>query len=132
MPESLELDRFTDEQLVYLSEWLLDFRAECLNRLQEFLSRKGSRCRICILDKMINRPHLKWRDAAEFYGVSQHKLYNMKREIMGELMVLQRGLGLYERRARGLSHRRYEVAVRRRYVKKPKPEAKQMSFNFYE
>ena len=128
LPLSLELDRFSDEQLVYMAEWLQDFRAECLNRVLEFLSRKGCRYRICILDKMINRPELKWCDAAAFYGLSQHKLYDMKREMMSELMGLRRRLGLYERRQkRGAGSR----CVEKKKMPVSLPE-KQMTFDFYE
>lgn len=134
LPMSLELDRFDDEQLVYLAEWMMEFRVECFNRLLEFLSRKGCRYRICILDKLVNRPRMKWCDAAAFYGVSQHKLFNTKRELMGELQGLLCGLGLYERKMRGGGKRCFVPAVRGRKhrTSSRKISQKQLTFDFYE
>lgn len=131
LPPDLERDRFDDEQLVYLAEWMMEFRVECFNRLLEFLSRKGCRLRICILDKMVNRPTLKWCDAAAFYGVSQHKLFDAKREMMAELQGILRGLGLYERRMRG-GRKRCFVSAKRRRKKRRKISPAQLTFDFYE
>lgn len=133
LPGSLELDRFDDEQLVYLAEWMMEFRVECFNRLLEFLSRKSCRYRICILDKLVNRPRMKWCDAAAFYGVSQHKLFSTKRELMGELQGLLCGLGLYERKLRGGGKRCFVPAVRSRKARAYSSKgAQQLFFDFYE
>ena len=131
LPMSLDLARFDDEQLVYLAEWMMAFRVECFNRLLEFLSRKGCRYRICILDKLVNRPRMKWCEAAAFYGVSQHKLFDAKREIMAELQGLLHGLGLYERKMRG-GRMRFFVPGKRRRKKRRKISPAQLTFDFYE
>ena len=128
LPPSLELDRFEDGQLLYLAEWLEEYRTECLNRILEYLSRPGARYRIIILDKLLNRPQLRWSDAAQFYGVSQHKLYDAKRELAGELDALARRLGLYVRRREGQG----VVKPKKKKVKPQKKNVKQMVFGFYE
>lgn len=85
LPQSLDYDRFTDSQLEYMAEWWQDARRAVVNELLAFLLRSHLRLRVVLLDKILNHPELTWRRTAEVYGVSNHKLYDVKAQVAKEL-----------------------------------------------
>lgn len=89
-PPGLDDDLFTDEQLEHLLVWWQDARRDTVNKLLAFLlqpkqKRPKLKARLVLLDKMLNRPDLKWSETAAAYGVSQHTLYNVKNQVEKEV-----------------------------------------------
>lgn len=118
LPKDLELDLFDDEQIAYLAEFLQDWRLATMRQMLEFLSRRGCKMRICILDKLLNRPAMAWREAAAFYGVKQAKLFEVKKELLGELLEVSK------RADKLLQRRRYGVIKKSRGSKTKQPKQK--------
>lgn len=79
-PDWFDTSLFEEEQLAYLAEYEIERRGELLKKILEFLSADKNRRveSLCVLDKLINRPELKWRDAPAFYGVSNHNFFLAK------------------------------------------------------
>ncbi len=118
LPDSLECELFTDVQLAYLSDWWQEARRDVINKVLAFLvcQRKKRinrvKMRLVLLDKILNHPDLPWGETAAAYNVSQHALYNMKKEVERELaadnprltrLLFPRGHAKHERQARGES-----------------------------
>lgn len=94
-PDWFDADFFDDAQLDYLGSFMVEYRGEVVRKVLELLmlQRDGWIERAAVLDKLINRPELSWREAPAFYGVSNHRFFEAKNMLervfgdMGERMV---------------------------------------------
>ena len=80
LPEWFDFSMFEDEQLEYLEEYERERRGDLMRGMLEFLTADRDHWveRICVLDKLINRRELAWREAPAFYGVSNHRFFEAK------------------------------------------------------
>lgn len=80
LPDWFDFSLFEDEQLEYLNEYERERRGDLMRGMLDFMTADRERWveRICVLDKLINRKELTWREAPAFYGVSNHRFFEAK------------------------------------------------------
>lgn len=80
LPEWFDTSMFESDQLAYLEEYDRERRGELLRGLLEFMTADRDHWveRVCVLDKLINRREIAWREAPSFYGVSNHRFFEAK------------------------------------------------------
>lgn len=109
VPNCVNYELFDEEQLIHLAEAFADQTKETVNKLLEFLTRGHAKYRICLLDKLINHPELKWAETPGFYGISSHKFFDVKQQVVDELrgnncyisQIMQQKLNAKYKRAAG-------------------------------
>lgn len=82
-PDWFDVSMFEETQLEYLAQYEIERRGDLLKKILDFLTsdRENRIERICVLDKLINRTNLTWREAPAFYAVSNHKFFEAKNEL---------------------------------------------------
>lgn len=110
LPDWFDFSLFEDEQLEYLNEYEQKRRGDLMRGMLDFMTADRERWveRICVLDKLINRKELTWREAPAFYGLSNHRFFDAK----NMLEVVFAGYGehilklLQVRKARNLTRKK--------------------------
>ena len=109
-PSGFKAEMFESEQLEYLNDVFREYRNLTMRKTLELLTVQadGWQERAAVLDKMINRPELRWREAPAFYGLSNHRFFDAK----NMLEVVFAGYGehilklLQVRKARNLTRKK--------------------------
>ena len=88
-PEWFDKSFFDDEQLEYLASYEMERRGDIVRVLLDFLtSKRGAWVeRAAVLDKIVNRPELQWREAPAAYGISNHRFFDAKRALEETFLV---------------------------------------------
>ena len=96
----LDAELFDSEQLIYLKDFLSDYRMEIARTLVEFICKpdfKGKSLknknalfvkiagRAALLDELLNNRKLKINEWKSIYGVSLHQRYDVLYEVIDEL-----------------------------------------------
>lgn len=109
-----DCDLFDNEQIEYLKDFFVWYRKENVKNLLSFLlkpcdkvkNRAGAMsertrnalmmkvfCRVVLLHKIINDPEdIGWRELPKKYGVSNHSLYDVRKEIVEELSKFDKNI----------------------------------------
>lgn len=82
-PPDFEADMFETDKLEYLSDCFREYRNLVMRKTLELLTIQatGWQERAAVLDKLINRPSLTWREAPAFYGLSNHRFFEAKNQL---------------------------------------------------
>lgn len=79
-PAGFNVDMFEEGQLEYLNDVFREYRNLTMRKTLELLTIQadGWQERAAVLDKLINRSDLTWREAPSFYGLSNHRFFDAK------------------------------------------------------
>lgn len=104
LPSNLDFELFDDEQLVYLQDFLAEYRLESIRDFSKFIlegdtpknnSVKSKEaylqrvvCRIALVLRLLDRDlqHLAWKDTPAHFNLSSHVFFDVKDETLYNLI----------------------------------------------